>query len=180
MKFRARALIAAASAAMILFTGCEWWDDTYKPAFLLSIHQVVKYPRATKIEREIYTFAGNPLWINVNSFLHSNCIKEIRPVPSEDNPGFYDLNLVLDDKGRLLWLQLSVQFANEEMALIVDGICYKKFVPDKLITVEIGGGGPEEKEVIARIKGPFDSIFAEELKEHSKRNYKFYHKLDWE
>jgi hypothetical protein len=57
-------------------TGCEIMDDDFsdlfkepdtpeeeQPKFVITVNEIIKYPRATKLEREIATFSGRTIWI---------------------------------------------------------------------------------------------------------------------
>lgn len=146
---------------------CEILDSYgQKPTKIISIHEIVKYPRATELEKEIPTLNGGKIWINTNPFLHSSAIKQIKLVPSAQEPGFYDLQVELDRCGRLLWMQISVGFAYRKLAFVIDGIYYRSIIPRYATT---------EEDYIVLIEGPFDKITAESLKEHAAKNYSYYH-----
>lgn len=152
--------------AFLAITGCELLDYYEKPSKIISIHEIVKYPRATELEKEVPTLNGGKIWINTNPFLHSSAIKDLELVERADEPGFYDLQVELDRCGRLFWMQLSVGFAYRKMAFVIDGICYRTIIPRTVTT---------EEDYIVVIEGPFDKITAQSLEEHAAKNYRYYH-----
>jgi len=75
-------------------------------------------------------------------------------VPRGNDPDMYDLLLTLSDRGRKMWIALSVANKNTQLAFAVDGMIYRKFVPRLLYddtTFEI------------LVDGPFDPATAMEL-----------------
>ena len=162
--------LLAATAISAFIMGCETMDKySYKPEFQLTVNQIVKYPRASDIEKEISTITGEKIWINVNPLLHSSAIKKVQISPIDKEETGFDLILTLDHHGRLIWMQLSNQYSNDRLAFVIDGICYKTFTPE-LMTMN------KDDEPIVRIKGPLDKTIAEKLAEYSEKNYGFYHK----
>ncbi len=96
-------------ALLLLFaaTGCEAfreaWDDatTYEEPmeetaaeksaseqkkYELSLHAIVKYPRATENEQDIPTLDGKTIWIRKNQLFSSKNIKRAKAVPRPGNP----------------------------------------------------------------------------------------------
>ncbi len=168
--------LAALLGAMALFAiSCETLDSLEnidkeettkdKAAYVFSVHEVVKYPRAQQLEINIPSFYGTPVCINANYYLHSKNVKKIELIEEKDKPGFYDIDLFLDRKGRILWTSLSVNFRYSEMAFVIDGICYRCFKPEQL---------DSDEDMVVRIKGPFDTATAMGLKKNSEKNYKVY------
>jgi len=172
---KAGVIATAFSIAMIFATACETLDsleDMDKPdrpkdkaIYVVSVHEIVKYPRAQSLEMNIPSFSGTPVCINTNYFLHSKHITAIEIVEEKDKPGFYDLILSLDRRGRMLWSALSVNFRNTQMAFVIDGVYYRSFSPEQL--------GSDE-DVSVKIKGPFDLATAEGLKRNSEKNHKLF------
>lgn len=162
--------LIAAIAICALVSACETMDKyTYKPEFQLSVNEIIKYPRASKIEKEISTVTGEKMWINVSPLLHSSAIKKVDLSPTDKSETSFDLILTLDNHGKIIWMQLSNQFANGRLAFIIDGICYKTFTPEMLAM-------NQDDEPIVRIKGPFEKTIAEKIVEKSEKNYGYYHK----
>jgi len=66
-----------------------------------------------------------------------------------------------------MWMQLSVEYRNKPLALVIDGVFYRLFTPTQVI---------DENQRWVTLRGPIDAVTAEALKKHAKANYKFYHK----
>jgi hypothetical protein len=159
----------------ILTTGCETlkelelddFKDTEeisrKPRYVVTINQIVRYPRSKAIEKKIITFSGRSVWININPFLHSRHIQEIKLKPNKRKPEFYDLLLKLDRSGKIMWIALTEECKTNTFGVIVDGVFYRKFEPVKMKT--------DESDWVI-MKGPFDAITAKKIQEYAKKNYK--------
>ena len=173
------------SAALVIAAGC----DTMKvlentelfnennlvqtPEYVLSFHEVVKYPKAEMLEREMETLKGESIYININSYLHSRIIKKVDLVPIKGATGAYDLSITLDKRGKMLWGNLSLQFKKQKVAMLVDGIVYRTFVPEPMPMDPLA---PEEPEAVVLIRGPFDANTAGNIVKHSETNYKSFNK----
>ncbi len=165
---------AIASTAIVLAcASCETFKKhMHKPQCIITLNQIVKYQRASRLEKEISTVSGENIWINVNPYLHSKSIKEIELLPIDGKPNYFDLLLHLDYQGKLTWMQISSQFAHEKMAFIIDGVCYKTFIPERVVFDD------EKENVTVKVKGPFEKTIAEELQRLSVPNYEYYHRND--
>ena len=175
-RFVLTALVTAAFLA-----GCtkrEWLKltgDLKKPVNIITIHQIVKYPMARRIEKHIDTFSGQQVWINMNPLIHSDVIKKVELVPRSDNKNFFDLKLFLNHKGRLRWLQLSNAFSNEKLGFVIDGVFYRSFTPKPMV-----GKYDDGEKTYVVIKGPFDDGTAKSLKKHAEDNYLYFNDEDVE
>jgi hypothetical protein len=157
--------LCAIGLAAAFTTGCETFK-TQQPEKIVTIHEIVRYPRGMKdLEREIPTFSGQRIWVNTNPFLHSKSIKAIEPVPCAGDPDYFDLKLTLDRHGALVWMQLSVGLARQSLAFVIDSVYYRSFKIEQ---------PTQENELVVTIRGPFDKVTAEALKEHAKSNYEYY------
>jgi hypothetical protein len=166
---------------LLLLVGCETldlsWDEImdggdssdfsftekYEPKYVLTFHQVVKYPRATLLEKKIATYDGRELWINTNYFLGSKNIKEVM-LKKRPNSGLYDLVLSLDRRGRMQWDLLSLNFKGQKMALLVDGVFYRKITPTVI----------NDESTMVILRGPFDTVTATGIQKNSKKNFEHY------
>ena len=131
------------------------------PDYVLSIHEVVRYPRSEELEQEVTTFDGKRIYINTNSMIHSRNISKIEITLNKKDPQFCDLKLTLDRRGKMLWGNLATMFKGRDVALMVDGILYRVFKPAQL--------GEEAEAVI--ITGPFDRNTALNIAKNSEKNY---------
>ena len=137
---------------------------TDNPEYVLSIHQIISYPRGLDIEREVTTFSGGKLIVNSHSEIHSRNFTKIEMIPNPKDPYTCDLKITLDRRGKMLWGQLALTYRGEQLALIVDGIMYRLFSPRMLA---------EDADSII-IDGPFDRNTAANIAKHSENNYKIF------
>ncbi len=161
-------------AFAIMLPGCEtikdaMTDDRMKeenqPKYVISTHQLVKYPRANKLEIKVPAYDGRSVWIVKTPFIHSRHIEEVQMVPRANEPNFYDLKLKLTRRGRLIWMQMSVQFRHEDLALLIDGMFYRVFRPGKITT---------EEDTWVLLEGPVDYSSAQGAVKNAKKNYEFF------
>ncbi|MBN1864125.1 MAG: hypothetical protein JW808_04430 [Victivallales bacterium] len=166
--------LAAAVAALAL-TSCRedlkrfeeiFVSDLPDPQKIITVNNIVKYPRARELEKEVFTVTGMKVWVNTNSFIHSKSIKDIDLVPRDPDGNFYDLKLHLDNHGKLVWMQLSAGHLFDQIALLIDNVFYRTFTPKPM--------GEGEDFVI--IEGPFDRFNAQEIKKYAKNNYNYFNK----
>ena len=165
----------------MMLAGCKLqkkWDkmlgELPKPKNEITINQIVKYPRARKIEREIGTFSGRTIWININSFIHSNVIRKIELIPRSPKNKFFDLKLFMNRRGRLRWMQLSAGFKNEPLAFVIDGIFYRSFIPKPMV----GKYDNDDNTTYVVIEGPFDKGTAEALVASAPDNFTYFNEND--
>ena len=169
-------LLFVTTLALVFFiTGCETLDEALKPEplevdkaqFVISVNEVVEYPRARQLEREIETFNGRTIWINLNTFLHSRDIEAVKLVPSKDKDGFFDMSLKLTRKGKVMWISLCEEVKIKKFGVIVDGTFYRMFQPEKMVT--------DDDEWVV-MKGPFDPTTAKAIEKNAAGNYKKFNK----
>ena len=91
----------------------------------------------------------------------SSEITNIQPIPIPGDQGFYNLRFDLTERGRKLWINLSVQHKGQELAFVIDGTVYRGIKP-RLIS-------DEATTVI--VDGPFDQATALALQNNAKFNY---------
>ena len=120
-------------------------SDEYEPRFVVGIFSIVKYPRATKLERELATNTGESIWINSNQNFSSKHLKEAKVVPRPGNPDICDLKFKFDRPGRMQWEILAGNHRGEEVVLVVDGRYMAQFIPEppdennrNWVTVRVG------------------------------------------
>jgi hypothetical protein len=163
--FKKVILLCATASSLFLF-GCEMLEDSMqekkKTRYVLSFHQVIKYPRSKDLEKKVTSFDGKEYWINTNQFFHSRHIEKIELIPSKEKEGYYDLSLKLDYSGTVKWVQLSMHFQHKKLALLVDGYFYKLYTPDRL-------AHEDDKWVV--LTGPFDRVTAGGVKKYARKNY---------
>ena len=163
-------IVLLSSILFVLFiTGCEMLEDSMqeekKAKYVLSLHEVIKYPRSKDMEQQIVAFDGTKYWININQFFHSRHIEKVQLIPNEKRQGYYDLSLKLDYAGTVKWIQLSMHFQHKKMAILVDGNFYKLYTPDRLT---------DENDKWVLLTGPFDPITAKGIQKYARKNYVFF------
>lgn len=173
--FGKTAILTTIAVSSILFlTGCETIRKAldgdsvgrdYQPRYVMSFHQTVRYPRAHSLEQRITTFDGRNIWINTNHFVHSRNIEEVNLIPRPGEDGFYDLDLKLDRPGAMQWMQVSVQFRDRPLVILLDGRYYREFMPGRVT---------HEDDVWVKLRGPFDKVTAEGIKKYAPTNYRFF------
>ena len=153
--------LALFAAALLCAPGCELINeamdadnapgiddpasDDYDPRFVVGVFSIVKYPRATKLERELPTNSGESIWINSNQNFSSKHLKEAKVVPRPGNPDICDLKFKFDRPGRSQWEVLAGNHRGEEVVLVVDGRYMAHFIPEppdennrSWVTVRVG------------------------------------------
>lgn len=172
----------AAFSFMMLGSGCDLdkaiqeMEDSLNPTdpeYVISVHRIIKYRRGEDLEREIDTFSGRTVCVNVNPFLHTRNIKKVDLVPRPNDQGFFDLLLHLDKRGQMLWSSVAIQYRGEKMGLVVDGVFYRAFMPAIPNPDDI-----DEKtgSVTVVLEGPIDQATANSIQKFSEKNYKYYNR----
>ncbi len=139
-------------------------DDN--PRYHVSLHSIILYPRGNAIEEELDNFKGEKITVNGNSFLDSSKIFDAELIPLEDNPGYYDIRLKLNDTGVKQWFQLVLDYRDDPVAIVIDGAYFGRFRPD---------GGHTEDDQWVVLKGPFNEVIARGVVKYARRNYRHFH-----
>ena len=165
-------------SAIPLFFGCNTklkrlLGQIEDPQNEITIHEIVEYPMAKAIERQIPTYSGRKIWVNINYYTHSSVIKKIELV-SRKTGEFYDLKLFLNRKGRMHWMSLSTEYRNKRVAFVINNVFYRSFSPRPLV----GEYDVDDDSTYVLIEGPFDKSTAEVITEWAPRNYQFYNDDD--
>lgn len=130
---------------------------------VVSVHEIVRYPRANEHEQKIPSYFGNEVTINRLPLLFSKEIMSITAIPRVSDPDFYDLRVKLTSRGRKMWIGLSVPNQKTNLAFVIDGMYYRSFRP-RMIYDDV------TDEII--IDGPFDKATALEVQNNAEKNYK--------
>ena len=169
------ALICAAS----LFSGCEIFrealqesyssedpnSEDYDTKFNIGVFEIVKYPRASVLEKEITTPDGGTLCINTNALFSSKRIRQARAIPRPGNPDVYDLEFRIDRMGKTQWMVLNGSARKNPVALVVDDRCVGTFVPEDFTN---------GKEDWVKLHIGVDAYTAKGIVKFAKKNYEFY------
>jgi len=176
MEYNKARLFIFLSFTILLMCSCELGprlgnivNPPEKASSVISLHKIVKYPRAKILHRTIEGFDGIPISVNVNSFAHSKVIKKIELIERDSKITSYDLKIFFNRAGRLRWMQLSAGFRSEPMAFVIDGVFYRTFLVKPMI-----GEYDNDEDTCVVIKGPFDETTANELKKWAPINFSFF------
>jgi hypothetical protein len=179
--------LAALLGCAFLFCGCEILEEAlqesyasddptseeYEPRFVLGVFEIVQYPRATTLEKEITSRDGGAMWINVNPIFSSKRIRAARAVPRPGDPDVCDLELRIDRMGKTQWQMLSDGHRGETLALMIDSRHVGNFIPEHV-------RGYTNAEWV-KIRIGMDSYTARGIVQFAKKNYSFYNPeaSDW-
>ena len=141
------------------------------PEYVISVHRIIRYRRGEDLEREIDTFSGGVICVNVNPFLHSRNIKKVDLEIREGDPGFYNLVLHLDKRGQMLWSSIAVQYRGEKLGLVIDGVFYRSFMPNIPNPDDID---KKTGSVTVILEGPIDQATAHSISKFSEKNYRHF------
>lgn len=128
---------------------------------VISIHKIIKYRRGEDSEKMVKSFFEDEVCVNRIQDMDSSEITSIEAVQVPDDE-MYNLKLTLTEKGRKLWISLSIGNKGQMMAFLVDGILYRRFVP-RLIY--------DDTTDSVIVDGPFDRDTAMKIASNSKRNF---------
>lgn len=163
----------ALCAIVLGLSGCEALEDAldmnlsyYKPKFQISLNSIVRNPRGNDIERTVRDFYGEELIVNTNAFLTSEKIMDAELIPLDDHPGFYDISLKLNQTAVKLWMQLTVDYRNEPVVILIDDAYFGKFRPEPLY---------DENAEWVTLKGPFNEVIAKGIVRFTRKNYRHHH-----
>ena len=176
-------LNACFAALLFLFccSGCEileealegsnnWGTDNpnsedYRPRFVVGIFSIVRYPRATDLERPVQDLDGREIYINANQNFSSKNLRDAQIVVRPGNPELCDLKIKLDRRGIVQWQLLAGRHRDEQVAFVVDGKLLARFIPEI----------PEEENsqwVFLRVG--IDHFHAKNIVKYARKNYIFY------
>ena len=171
--------LTAFVCAATLFSGCELFrealeqsyssedpdSDDYETKFNIGIFEIVKYPRASVLEKEITTADGSTLCINTNALFSSKRIRQARAVPRPGNPDIYDLEFRIDRMGKTQWMVLHGSSRQNPVVMMVDDRYAGTFVPEDLSS---------GKNDWVKLHIGVDVYTAKGIVKFAKKNYEFY------
>lgn len=174
------------AVGVLSFGGCEIFEEAmhgdyasedptsedYEPRFVVGVFEIIRYPRATTLEKEIATTDGRRIWINTNPLFSSRRIRSAKAVPRPGNPDVCDLEFRIDRMGKTQWQLLSDGHRGERLVLMVDSRHVGYFVP------ESAGYGNAEW---VRLRVGMDPYTARGVAKFAKKNFSFYNPdaSDW-
>ena len=146
----------------LYFDPDSWEEMQLPPKYVVSIHEVIRPARGDSVERTVASYFGGDVTIHSMQLIDSSEIKYIQPVPIQGDQGFYNLRFDLTDRGRMLWINLSVQHKGTQLAFVIDGTVYRGFVPRQL---------EDDTATTVIVDGPFDQATAMAIQNNAKYNY---------
>ena len=180
-------LFAALLTGCLFFTGCEIFEEAlsesfasedptsedYDARFVIGIFSIVRYPRATALEREVNCGDGTTIWINANQNFSSKRIRAARAIPRPGNPDRFDLEIRLDRMGKSQWQTLGHGNRGEPVVMMVDNRFVGTFVPE--------ASNYYNNMEWVKIRIGMDSYTAKGIVKFAKKNYSFYNPnaSDW-
>ena len=132
LKYYFICLISTLTLTLVL-SSCEILDPNKKateaeidiatlPKWTISINEIVKYPRASRGEKEVPTFSGRTIWIRKHYELNSKSVISITALPSKEKPHYFNLKVKLDRHGSLVAMRLSNDATHAPWAFLIDGV----------------------------------------------------------
>ena len=179
MKLHNFAFLALLATALFLSGGCEIFEEAlsdsyssddptseeYSTKFNIGIFQVVKYPRATLLEKEVDMGDGKSVCVNTNALFSSKRILKARAIPRPGDTDIYDLEFKIDRMGKTQWMMLHGTARGEEVVMRVDDRFAGVFIPESLddgrkdwVTLRVG----------------VDAYAAKGIVKFAQRNYEYY------
>ncbi len=151
---------------MFLLSGCELMDSINQtPKYIISFHEIIKYPRASEIERPIMTLDHKKIYININQFVHSSDIADARLVEIPGTTDYFKIRLKMSRGGVARWHAMSLNFRGREIAMLLDGLY--------LVSMEAERFKDEDDEWVL-LDGTFDTVTANGIVKNAPINYKIY------
>lgn len=136
-------------------------SDNYRMRSVVGVFAIVRYPRASELEREIDTLDGGTIWINTNQLCSSKNIRDARAVSRPGNPDVFDLMFRLDRSGKLQWEIMAGNFLDEPVALVIDDHYRGSFIPSP----------PKDDDDWVLVRVGIDATSARNVERTAKANY---------
>lgn len=140
-------------------------SDDYRPRYVVGVFSIVRYPRATDLEKPVQDLEGREIYINSNQNFSSKNLKDARIVIRPGNPEICDLKFKLDRRGKVHWELLAGKHRDEQVAFVVDGKLISRFIPE--FNEENGSSW-----VYLRVG--IDHFYAKNIVKYAKKNYIFF------
>ena len=173
-KIFSKICLTAAAAVALILGGCtlEEWEKALgldvpdEALFVLSFHRNVDYPRGNlNAEQPLRMPDGTTRIVERYPSMSSHQIVEVSAKPVPGKPGFYRLFLRPDQKGRMMFMQLTAQCLHESAAVLLDGIYLGEF---RASAVTSGN----EKWV--ELPLDLDAARAQHIVKYANDNYRFF------
>ena len=179
MKLEKMRFLAILATIMLLGSGCEIFrealeesyssedpaSDDFESKFNIGVFQIVKYPRASILEKEINVDEHNTVCINTNALFSSKRIRQARAIPRPGNPDVYDLEFRIDRMGKTQWMVMHGSARGNEVVMMVDNRFVGFFHPQELV---------DGNKDWVKIRIGVDNYTAKGIVKFAKKNYEYY------
>ena len=179
MKLEKLRFLAILATIMLLGSGCEIFrealeesyssedpaSDDFESKFNIGVFQIVKYPRASILEKEINVDENNTVCINTNALFSSKRIRQARAIPRPGNPDVYDLEFRIDRMGKTQWMVMHGSARGNEVVMMVDNRFVGFFHPQELV---------DGNKDWVKIRIGVDNYTAKGIVKFAKKNYEYY------
>ena len=179
MKLEKLRFLAILATIMLLGSGCEIFrealeesyssedpaSDDFESKFNIGVVQIVKYPRASILEKEINVDENNTVCINTNALFSSKRIRQARAIPRPGNPDVYDLEFRIDRMGKTQWMVMHGSARGNEVVMMVDNRFVGFFHPQELV---------DGNKDWVKIRIGVDNYTAKGIVKFAKKNYEYY------
>lgn len=179
MKLEKLRFLAILATLMLLGSGCEIFrealeesyssedpaSDDFESKFNIGVFQIVKYPRASILEKEINVDENNTVCINTNALFSSKRIRQARAIPRPGNPDVYDLEFRIDRMGKTQWMVMHGSARGNEVVMMVDNRFVGFFHPQELV---------DGNKDWVKIRIGVDNYTAKGIVKFAKKNYEYY------
>lgn len=96
--------------------------------FVISFHRKVSYPRGNlQGEQLLHLPDGREVIIERYPLFSSHQVVEVAAQPVPGKAGFYRLHLRPDQKGKMMWMQLTAMSRQDQVYILLDGIHFGEF-----------------------------------------------------
>ena len=167
------------ACSMLFCTGCEIFrealdesyttedpsSDEFETKFNIGVFQVVKYPRASILEKEINIDESNTVCINTNALFSSKRIRQVRAIPRPGNPDIYDLEFRIDRMGKTQWMVMHGSARGNKVVMMVDNRFVGFFHPEELV---------DGQRDWIKVRIGVDNYTAKGIVKFAKKNYEYY------
>ena len=173
-KFARSRVMIFAMMLLPLLSGCSIEEleralglDVPKEAlFVLSFHRTVAYPRGNlQAEQIVLLPDGSSRIVERYPLMSSHNIVEVAAQPVPGKAGFYRLFFRPDQKGRMMWMQLTMEAKHDPATVLLDGIYFGDFR-----TVQVGRGN----EIWLELPLDVDTVRAQNIVKYGNDNYRFF------
>jgi len=179
MKLGKLRFLVLLACSLVFCSGCEIFrealeesyssedptSDDFESKFNIGVFQIVQYPRASILEKEISIDENNSICINTNALFSSKRIRQARAIPRPGNPDVYDLEFRIDRMGKTQWMVMHGSARNDRVVMMVDDRFVGFFRPQEFV---------DGKQDWVKVRIGVDNYTAKGIVKFAKKNYEYY------